>query len=57
MGNLQIITKSTKFRSIPTTYSGDTRSPFPVISVHFLFYIFMTGGKINTFFIKLSPFL
>ena len=36
-------------------YSGDTRSPIPMISVHFLFAISVTGGKISTFFLNFLP--
>lgn len=41
--------KKMVFKIVLAAYSGDTRSPFPVISVHFLFIFLLTGVKLILF--------
>jgi hypothetical protein len=38
-----------QFLQFPRAYSGNTRSPFPVISVHFLFIFLLAGVKLILF--------
>ena len=44
-----------EFKDVFGAYSGDTRSPFPVISVHSWFYHFDSWCKVNIFFLNYLP--